>query len=187
MMEPFSSAEVSCCATAVARTRPQRPGKQTQRPNHLQKPPRKQIHRRGAPSRCQYISPPPAASLPVCHPPSPSPPTGSATARHVPSHLRLPRRGYPAARRVLRRYLRGGGCGGGGARARADGAVPAAVLPSAARRARRDLRQHPRCVPFLGPVLGSHAILAGCVCANLLARSRWAWACWTCSPGVSWK
>jgi hypothetical protein len=25
-------------------------------------------------------------------------------------------------------------------------------------------------VPFLAPVLGNHAILAGCVCANLLAR-----------------
>lgn len=48
--------------------------------------------------------------------------------------------------------------------AAADVAVPAAVLPAAARRARRDLRQHFRCVFFFsGSVLGNYDILLGSV------------------------
>lgn len=123
------------------------------------------------------------AELPSSLPPPsllPDPPvyiatTGSATARHVsslpappplrllPHTVRLP--GGRGACAFSGRFLRRRPSG------RADVAVPAALLPAAARWARRDLRQHPRCVRFLGPVLGNLAILAGCVCANLLARA----------------
>ena len=122
---------------------------------------------RSCPPRCHLL---PFPSLPSLPPRAPRyiATTGSATARHV---FSLPAPHPPPATRRARRGAFSGRPVPASVGGRADVAVPAALLPAAARWARRDLRQHPRCVRFLGPVLGNLAILAGCVCANLLARA----------------
>jgi hypothetical protein len=126
---------------------------QSKRPNH-QNLPKKQLPRVSLSPPSSIVSPPGCALLLVVTSPL-------SVSLHLPPHLaasgdlaafpfRVPGRSLPR---------------GGGAGERADVAVPAAVLPAAARRAGRDLRQHPRCVHFPDPPPGDPAILTWFLCA----------------------
>jgi hypothetical protein len=153
-MEPF------CCNQRTGKLRRRTHALTTTRYNNpndqtTPKKPKKQIH------------PPPLyhrrAALRYC----------SSRLLPLPSPNTSPPRGPPTLRPFRFAFLVGPFL-----EAEADVAVPAAVLPASARRAGRDLRQHPRCVHSLDPVSGDPAILAGCVCAD---------SSLDLFVGVSWK
>lgn len=165
----------------------------------LNKPNKRPDHQKTS----EKTNPPARSSHPRCHhlPPSllPEPPryittTASASARHVSSLPGSPPPSASSHTRTVRQAT---------LRAR-RGAFSGRLLPSPrpddGRMFLRRLfyrRPPDGLVEISGNILGAFAfsaqysgnlaILAGCVCANLLARSRWAFLCWTCSSGVSWK
>lgn len=158
--EPFSRSQLR--RRTHARTRSRRPVKQPERPNGHQNLPKNKSTGSLPPPSPQYIT---AGLLLLVTSPRPSPSSPSTSRRtsspRGPATCGLPFRVRGRHLPPLRQQ-----------RGRRDVAVPAAVLPAAARRAGRDLPQHPRCVHFLASLPNDPAVSAGRRCENPAARAR---------------